>query len=52
MHRASKSDRRSIPPWLLGLLLATVIALLIWGLAVWLGFGDDPAIGGVNPMWL
>lgn len=38
------NDRRRLPPWLLGLIIAAVLFLI--GLAVFqaLGFGDDPVL--------
>jgi hypothetical protein len=46
-QRSAGKHRRRLPPWLLGLILATlffVVALLV---ANALGFGDDPVVGSL-----
>lgn len=42
-------DDRRIPAWLLGLLVAIIVFAAVLFLAIALGYGDDPAIGGIGP---
>jgi len=42
-----KHLRRQLPPWLLGLIVATVFFVVAVLLANALGFGDDPVVGGL-----
>ena len=39
-----------LPPWLLGLILATILFAVALVLAKILGFGDDPVVGGLASM--
>lgn len=45
-----KHLKRQLPPWLLGLILATVVFVVALLLANVLGFGDDPVVGGLTAM--
>ncbi|MEX2251287.1 MAG: hypothetical protein WD895_04350 [Acidimicrobiia bacterium] len=36
-----------LPPWLLGLILAAILFVAALVLANFLGFGDDPVVGGL-----
>jgi hypothetical protein len=45
---AGKHLRRRLPPWLLGLILATVFFVVALLVANALGFGDDPVIGSLS----
>lgn len=38
---------RSLPPWLIGLLIAIVIFAVVLVIANLLGYGDDPALGAI-----
>ena len=38
-------DKRTLPPWLLGLIIAVVIFVIGFLVYRALGFGDDPVIG-------
>lgn len=42
-----KHLNRQLPPWLLGLIVATVFFVVLLLLANVLGFGDDPVVGGL-----
>lgn len=37
------SDRKPLPPWLIGLVFAAAIAVIVLWVFTLLGFGDDPA---------
>lgn len=41
-------ERRSLPPWLLGLIIAAVVFLVVLVAINLLGFGDDPVVGGLR----
>lgn len=46
-----KGEKRQIPAWLLGLILAVVIFAVVIIVFQALGFGDDPAIqSGARPL--
>ena len=51
-HKRSSGEesKRRLPPWLLGLILATVVFLVALLIANALGFGDDPVVGGLSAM--
>lgn len=38
-------EKRRLPAWLLGLIIAVVLFVLVLVLANTLGFGDDPVVG-------
>jgi hypothetical protein len=40
-------ERRQLPPWLLGLMIAVVLFALVLVVAYALGYGDDPVVGGM-----
>ncbi|HEY4606189.1 MAG TPA: hypothetical protein VIH55_00960 [Acidimicrobiia bacterium] len=42
-------ERRPIPPWLLGLILAVIVFAIALMVVSALGYGDDPAVGLVSP---
>jgi hypothetical protein len=44
---AGKDPRRRLPPWLLGLILATLLFVVALLLANALGYGDDPVVGSL-----
>jgi hypothetical protein len=47
-HRPTgKHLRRRLPPWLLGLILATLFFVVVLVVANALGFGDDPVVGSL-----
>lgn len=41
------NERRSLPPWLLGLIIAVLVSLAVLAVINLLGFGDDPVIGAL-----
>ena len=43
-HRQPDDDRRQMPPWLMGLIIAAVLFIIGFFVFGALGFGDDPAI--------
>lgn len=43
-----KHLKRQRPPWLLGLILATLLFVVALLVASALGFGDDPVVGGLS----
>ena len=42
-------ERRQLPPWLLGLMIAVVLLAVVLVVAYALGYGDDPVVGGMAP---
>jgi len=38
-------ERRQLPPWLTGLILALVLFVVVLVVLNLLGYGDDPALG-------
>lgn len=44
---AMSKERRPLPPWLLGLIIAAGVFLIVLLAINLLGFGDDPVIGGL-----
>jgi antibiotic biosynthesis monooxygenase (ABM) superfamily enzyme len=40
-------EKKKLPAWLLGLIIALVIFAIVLVVANLLGFGDDPAIGAL-----
>jgi hypothetical protein len=42
------NEKRHLPPWLLGLIIAAVVFLAVLVIINLLGFGDDPVIGGLG----
>lgn len=38
-------ERRQLPPWLMGLILALVLFVVVLVVLNLLGYGDDPALG-------
>lgn len=42
-----KHLKSRLPPWLLGLILAAILFVAALVLANFLGFGDDPVVGGL-----
>lgn len=42
-----KHLNRQLPPWLLGLIVATVLFVVALLVANVLGYGDDPVVGGL-----
>jgi hypothetical protein len=45
---SGQASKRRLPPWLLGLILATVVFVVALLVANALGFGDDPVVGGLS----
>jgi hypothetical protein len=43
-------ERRPIPPWLLGLILAVIVFAIALAVMNALGYGDDPAVGLISPI--
>ncbi|MGH8870760.1 MAG: hypothetical protein ACRDWS_02150 [Acidimicrobiia bacterium] len=41
-------EKRQLPPWLLGLILAVVVSFIVLLVLDVLGYGDDPAIGALS----
>ena len=39
------NERRRVPPWLLGLVLAVILFILALIVFAALGYGDDPVLG-------
>ncbi|HEY4584350.1 MAG TPA: hypothetical protein VI980_08515 [Acidimicrobiia bacterium] len=37
-----------MPPWLVGLILAVILFVIVLVTANFLGFGDDPVVGGLG----
>jgi hypothetical protein len=46
-QRSAGKHRRPLSPWLLGLILATLLFVIVLVVANALGFGDDPVIGSL-----
>lgn len=46
-HRSPDNERRQIPAWLLGLIIAALLFVIGFFVFGALGFGDDPVIGQV-----
>ncbi len=44
------SERRLPRPWLVGLILAVILATAVIANADRLGFGDDPSLGASGPI--
>ena len=42
-------EKRQLPPWLIGLVLAVVVTVIALVVLNALGYGDDPAVGGLAP---
>lgn len=40
-------EKRQLPPWLIGLVLAVVVCVIALVVLNALGYGDDPAVGGL-----
>ena len=38
-------ERRQLPPWLMGLILALILFVVVLVVLNLLGYGDDPALG-------
>lgn len=38
-------DKRQLPPWLVGLILAVIVFVVVLVVLNVLGYGDDPAVG-------
>lgn len=38
-------DKRQLPPWLVGLILALIVFVVVLVVLNALGYGDDPAVG-------
>jgi hypothetical protein len=38
-------DKRQLPPWLVGLILAVIVFVVVLVVLNALGYGDDPAVG-------
>lgn len=43
-------EKRRLPPWLVGLILAVILFVVVLVMANLLGFGDDPVVGGLALM--
>ena len=41
-------ERRRLPPWLIGLILAIVLFVTVLLVANVLGYGDDPVVGALR----
>lgn len=41
-------DKRPLPPWLLGLILAVVVSVIVLLVLDVMGYGDDPAVGALS----
>ena len=41
-------ERRRLPPWLIGLILAAALFVVVLLVANYLGFGDDPVVGALK----
>ena len=41
-------ERRRLPPWLIGLILAIALFVTVLLVANLLGYGDDPVVGGLR----
>ena len=38
-------EKRQLPPWLVGLILAVIVFVVVLVVLNALGYGDDPAVG-------
>ncbi|HKZ26178.1 MAG TPA: hypothetical protein VJ398_10355, partial [Acidimicrobiia bacterium] len=43
-----KHRKGRMPPWLVGLILAVILFVIVLVTANFLGFGDDPVVGGLG----
>jgi hypothetical protein len=41
-------EKRRLPPWLVGLILAVALFVIVLLVANVLGFGDDPVVGALR----
>jgi hypothetical protein len=41
-------EKRRLPPWLVGLMLAVALFVIVLVVANLLGFGDDPVVGALS----
>ena len=44
---AMSDEKRQLPPWLIGLVLAVIVTVIALVVLNALGYGDDPAVGGL-----
>lgn len=49
-NAAMSNEKRQLPPWLLGLIIAVVVSLAVLLAIKLLGYGDDPVIGGLGQL--
>ena len=49
--RMAEPTKRRIPAWLLGLAIAAVVFVAVFILFSALGFGDDPVVDSLGPIW-
>jgi hypothetical protein len=45
---AMEPEKRRMPPWLVGLILAVALFVIVLVVANVLGFGDDPVVGALR----
>jgi hypothetical protein len=43
-----EDERRRMPPWLIGLIVAVILFVLVLVIANVLGVGDDPSLGAMG----
>jgi hypothetical protein len=43
-----EDERRRMPPWLIGLIIAVILFVLVLIVARLLGVGDDPSLGALG----
>jgi hypothetical protein len=41
-------ERRRMPPWLIGLIVAVILFVVVLVIAKVLGLGDDPSLGAMG----
>ena len=44
---AMSDEKRQVPPWLIGLVLAVIVTVIALVVLNAMGYGDDPAVGGL-----
>ncbi len=47
-NQGMEPERRRLPPWLMGLILAIALLVTVLVVANLLGYGDDPVVGALR----